>query len=889
MLVLLLLCFGSLSAQPRLRLIPQNQPVLGSEPLNLMIVLDSESGGDVALNALEFDLMPSTNGFRSGSTVSTAGSWMGSPTELSYEPTFLPTIGGGTTSTQGSANTNNDNGGITTSEQQLSGPSLPVHVRIARNDLINVLGHGQCGALLSIMTIDELEHPPVGECASFSIEASNILLFEKDAEGNDLIHNVPSTNSVVQFCPKCEITDFRASVVCDNGDFYAQISYTGDGSGEYYIDDHTGNGFPCGNQAYVSPPIGAYPQGTPVTLSLKDLEKPEAVCSTTIWADCSYPLPESCNDHINNGTEQGVDCGFSCGVSCLACGLLIEPIVTAISPSEYRITLQLSNFQGNVFLSDGNQLPPQQGFVNNNASFVFGPYAQEIITTITVQAENDEDCIQTIKKGYQNASSFMFTPSNDARPGAIPLPYSSGISNQGPFDNYGGTSSGSDPIAVPCFNDGVSSGVWYRIAGTGGVLTISTNNCGGGIIDYENDLQMAVYTGLNSNTPIACSDDAMGLQPSASFESNVGEDYYILIDGYGEFDATGRFCINICEAPKPTVSTTPVSCLNNSDGTLSLSLSGGVPPYSYQWSNGATGSLLTNLDSGSYGLTISGADQCSNSSTLQVPYAPQIELELTALSQGSTTPGIWGVAYYDQLLIEVINGTPPFSYQWDNNGYVRYSIYEGRQIYLYASDAATWSLTVSDALGCQQNIHSSNIQPPVTTNSDVLNIAQHSTTYTTANQGSIDISVVGGVYPYTYQWSTGASTADVTGLAPGWYSVTVSDAVGNTTVQWYWVHRVRRGRGKTEQIGSDLPNACNALLQSGTLLFDLPQSGNFSLSLSDMNGRVILHDHRGQGNAADTQEIILPYERGSLPVGIYFFALLYENGTSYSCKVAATQ
>ncbi|PSR03797.1 MAG: hypothetical protein BRD50_05205 [Bacteroidetes bacterium SW_11_45_7] len=57
-----------------------------------------------------------------------------------------------------------------------------------------------------------------------------------------------------------------------------------------------------------------------------------------------------------------------------------------------------------------------------------------------------------------------------------------------------------------------------------------------------------------------------------------------------------------------------------------------------------------------------------------------------------------------------------------------------------------------------------------------------------SSDGSIDISVSGGVKPYTYSWSNGAATEDITGVSAGSYSVTVTDANASTVSSSFTVN-----------------------------------------------------------------------------------------------------
>ena len=94
---------------------------------------------------------------------------------------------------------------------------------------------------------------------------------------------------------------------------------------------------------------------------------------------------------------------------------------------------------------------------------------------------------------------------------------------------------------------------------------------------------------------------------------------------------------------------------------------------------------------------------------------------------------------------------------------------------LFRSTAGTYSVIVTDLYNCTSNLSVTITQPStpiVLTETHVDNSCSAGTT------GSINLSVSGGVGPYTYAWNNGATSQDLLNLQSGNYTVQVTDALG---------------------------------------------------------------------------------------------------------------
>ncbi|ESU25432.1 hypothetical protein FSS13T_16650 [Flavobacterium saliperosum S13] len=126
---------------------------------------------------------------------------------------------------------------------------------------------------------------------------------------------------------------------------------------------------------------------------------------------------------------------------------------------------------------------------------------------------------------------------------------------------------------------------------------------------------------------------------------------------------------------------------------------------------------------------------------------------------------------------ETSGGITPYSYLWNFGDGTTSTLENPVHNFVYPGGPYTVTLTVTDSNVPTQLVSS---QSQIITLSGPITITGTVTAANCSNQnnGSIDVSVTGGTAPYTYSWNNGATTQDISGLAPGSYTITVTDAVG---------------------------------------------------------------------------------------------------------------
>ena len=227
---------------------------------------------------------------------------------------------------------------------------------------------------------------------------------------------------------------------------------------------------------------------------------------------------------------------------------------------------------------------------------------------------------------------------------------------------------------------------------------------------------------------------------------------------------TAKTSITITEptALSASATGTNVSCNGGADGSINLSVSGGVAPYHYAWSNGAVTEDLVGVTAGSYNVTVTDDNGCTT--TANVTVNEPVVLSASAIAGNVSCNGDSN-GYVD---LTVTGGTAPYTYLWSNNASTEDMI---------DLSAGTYDVTVTDAHGCTANASVTVTEPAaLSASASVGNVSCNG-----GSDGSVDLTITGGTAPYTYAWSNGATYEDVSGVSAGNYNVTVTDAHGCTT------------------------------------------------------------------------------------------------------------
>ena len=263
-----------------------------------------------------------------------------------------------------------------------------------------------------------------------------------------------------------------------------------------------------------------------------------------------------------------------------------------------------------------------------------------------------------------------------------------------------------------------------------------------------------------------------GLPNGASQTGLAGGTYCVTAtDGIG---CTATACYTVNQTSAITFGTPlleDASCLGN-DGSLTVNVQGATGAVTYTWNPaGPNSDTQTGLTPGTYCVTATDANTCSASVCYTISQAPQPTFDNPVVDDASC------LGNDGSITISVNNVTnPPLTYTWNPagpNSPTNTGLAPG-----------TYDVTATDNLGCSTTAsYTVGQDPALTFNNPVVTDATCA-----GNDGSITVSVSNANGNVDYTWNpTQPNSASITGLTPGTYDVTATDANGCSTTASYTV------------------------------------------------------------------------------------------------------
>lgn len=389
-----------------------------------------------------------------------------------------------------------------------------------------------------------------------------------------------------------------------------------------------------------------------------------------------------------------------------------------------------------------------------------------------------------------------------------------------------------------------SSAVAVALPGTYSVTVSDQDGCGYSVTANVPGSSAINITSVNENL----SPCAAGLFSTASVTATGGTAPYLYVWSSGENSATASFIaqgnnwvkvldvngcsdtanfINTKKLPLTvTASKTNITCNGLHNGTASLSITDGYPPYQITWSNGSHAFNISSLNPGTYNYTVTDGINCTRTGSVTVSNPPALN------TSSSTTDAICSDSS-GSAQVTVSGGTSPFSIHWYDGDtlFSRNNLNSGYHYY-----------TVTDANGCTKNSYAY-----VGSHSTINGFINYSDiTCHGANDGSITLLVFNTTGNVSYNWSNGDTSSSINNLISDYYYVTATDEAG---CQYYDYAYINEPDPLVATVEVDFPILCNGdntdiLVDAyggtgnynGDIGYHYEQAGTYYYTVYDYNG-----------------------------------------------------
>ncbi len=241
--------------------------------------------------------------------------------------------------------------------------------------------------------------------------------------------------------------------------------------------------------------------------------------------------------------------------------------------------------------------------------------------------------------------------------------------------------------------------------------------------------------------------------------------YYVTVTDHNGCTLNTSYVIESPSQLTYSISSVDVTALGGTDGQIYFSVSGGVGPYAYSWSNGISTADNLNVTSGIYQITVLDMNNCILEASIQI-FEPLEALSFSYISKNTSCHG----SADGEVFAYATGGTPPYRYQWSTGSSLSY---------LSGVSSGSYVLTLTDFNNVQFVDTVIITQPQPFHFSHIIN----SPSCHLFNNGNIDLTISGGTAPYRYHWydshfALAGLNQDLSNVSAGQYTVEITDTFG---------------------------------------------------------------------------------------------------------------
>ncbi len=346
-------------------------------------------------------------------------------------------------------------------------------------------------------------------------------------------------------------------------------------------------------------------------------------------------------------------------------------------------------------------------------------------------------------------------------------------------------SGGTPPYQIRWQNDEVGENAVRLGAGTFNFTVTDANGCTTAASVTVSETLLQLNANISELMPIPCHGQkatlrvhasggvkpytykwSTGLQGDQPTDAGPGLHIVTVTDARG---SSASAYIEIKEPPAiiPFVIMQAPASTGKNDGKARAEGRGGTGKLSFAWDNGEVTQAVGNLSPGKHTVTVTDERGCSATYTIDIPeniLPLTVNIEETSRIQCSGQTAV--------LKATIVGGKPPYQFKWSEQGW------SGLEIKNIPPGAYT--ITVTDAQGTTQAaVVIVDSPPPLEV--DVTRVVGATTERSTDGKATLKVS--GGTPPITISWDSGENTSTASKLKLGTHTVTLTDALGCSTIK----------------------------------------------------------------------------------------------------------